>query len=183
METNYYRYKGVLYEEPPFESFKVVNADYRDDGTIIYNIKSKRPSILNLFLLLPVIGLILFNVAVYDMRTGDGFTHITRIPEQMYYDSVSGTIDVDIENDAQNVGNISLKLVDDLNGQTLLELEGIEPGESIGSIPVESVETGMPVMCTLYYTVTPAYVSLTPLEKKVMLIDRANSDSELNQYF
>lgn len=179
-----YRYKGVLHEIPPITDYKVISESYlEEEGVYVHEIKASRPSMLNLLLIIPIIGIIVFNVPIYNMRVHQSFYHITKVPSQMYWDSRVNTIDVDIENDEQNVGSINVKLVNDVDGSTVFELTGINPGESIGAIPIEAAPTNLPVMCTLYYEVLPGYLALKPLEKKVMLVDRNSSDKELNEYF
>lgn len=182
MKSILYQYNGQTYETPPIKHYYIEMEEM--NGAITYiSIHRMIPNyvhtILIIFLLVPLIILNYFSFKIKNIQIKD---HTLRVPSEMYYDNRTKVLDLDITNDSSNFEVISFT-IESPTGEVILELNGINPGESVGSIPIEFKFDSLPVRCILIYKATCNGFVFREIYKDILVVDRRVADNDINHDF
>lgn len=180
--TTMYIFKGEKYEDPPINSYHVDSIEVVGDMKYI-GIRRKLPIYIHVIILCTLLlPLIILN---YNSLTKDSVQvrkHTLRVPSEMYYDASTKVLDIDITNDGSNFETVSFS-IEDSSGNTIVKLNGINPGESIGSIPVEYNFKKLPLKCKIIYRTTYEGSIFKDIVMDVLVVDRVVADKDVNRDF
>jgi hypothetical protein len=177
-----YKYRGQVYETLPIRNYYIEMEEIV--GTVKYiSVRRKIPMYIHvLILLMLVVPLIIINYSNSQEDTVQVRNHTLRIPSEMYYDYTTKILDIDITNDNSNFETISLTIKSP-KGDTIIQLNGINPGESIGSLPVDFEFESLPVKGTITYKSMYNNYVFKDIEKDVLIVDRVVADRDVNRDF
>lgn len=178
-----YKYKDKVLDHLPFNNFEIDKQEI--DGNITYISVSKRlPNYVHfIIVIILLVPIIFINSTSNKLHYYQKKVHYMRVPTEMYYESKTNSLDLDVTNDISNFETISIKLVDP-NGDTVLNLTGIKPGESIGTIPIGDYKfESLPARCKLLYDSTCDGFRFDTIYKDILVVDRSVTDKELNNDF
>lgn len=176
-----YKFKGRTYEEPPSKHFTILH-EYLDGDIKYIVVKKDLPLFIHITFITILVILIGAVNAYCSVGLSNVFNHVMRVPSEMFYDSRSKTIDVDLYNDSSNAEIISITLKEH-GKDAILTLNGIEPGHSIGAIPTSYEFVSLPSECILTYDVMFETGLVTSKDIKVLIVDRAIADKDENRDF
>lgn len=180
--TTVYVYKGRNYDSIPIKNYHAHTVDFKN-GVKYVGIRSKIPMYIHLIivglLLIPLVKLNYDRLSKESIQVGK---HTLRIPSEMYYDLNTKILDIDITNDGSNFETISF-IIQDQDGDNIVELNGINPGESIGSIPVNYDFKKLPLKCKIIYKSSYQGNIFKDVKMDVLVVDRVVADKDLNLDF
>lgn len=183
-QVNYYIYKGVMYEEPPIRFWAVTDIDTSNTGYIKTFIRNELYEILAIifFVILIVCSTAFVTWSKYSHNYYNIGNHIIRVPSEMFYDSDSKVLDIDITNDSSNFETVGLS-VSDKNDNPIVSVKDINPGESVGGIVISKELTELPIEGYVNYMIYNKDSGYSVITKKVLIVDRHVSDSIVNKEF
>lgn len=177
-----YVYKGINYDTAPIRYYYIDSVIF-SNGVKYFTIRKKIPVYIHLFIIIILLTpLIKVNYEYYSKESIQVRKHTLRIPDEMYYDFDTKILDIDITNDGSNFEIISFS-IQDSGGKSILDLNGINPGESIGSIPVNYEFKQLPIICKIVYKTSYKGSVFKNIVKDVSIVDRAVADNDINRDF
>lgn len=182
-KTIIYLYKGKGYEVPPIKSYYIDMKEIKDDITYI-TIRRKIPSFIHGIIMGALLAPLLVSIYYVSISSNNIQirNHTIRVPSEMYYDNRTGTLDIDISNDSSNFETISI-LIKDNEGNNIIELNGINPGESVGTLPVEIDNDKLPMRSTIVYKSNHGFYEFKSIKLNVLIVDRSIADKDINRDF
>lgn len=172
-----YRYKGMIYDYPPIKYYYIDGKEYKDTYTI-NDIRRRIPMFVHLLIFLLLCIPNVFTIYTYTTKSSikQEYTHRMLVPSEMYFDTRTQTLDIDIYNDASNKETISISIVDE-HDNVIVTLNGIEPGYSIGGIPVTEYEfKELPMQVKVLYNAVYNGKVYSTIEKKLLIVSSVTSE-------
>lgn len=180
VKAKLYKYKNNYFNEPPIKYYHIDSEEIVDNIKYV-TIRRKIPIFGHLIFMLILLSPIMYiNYANRHNLNNQIRTHTIRIPSEMYYDDRAMTLDVDITNDESNFETVSIVL-ENSKGKSILELNGIKPGESVGAIPInENSFSKLPEQCTVIYKAQRDGYKFNYVKRDVLVVDRSVADKDTN---
>lgn len=183
MKHNLFKYKGSSYEEPPIKYYYIYQEEIVGNVKYIY-IRRKIPTFLHAMIFIILLApLIYINYINYNINSNIIKNHIVRVPKEMYYDYNTGVLDLDIINDESNFEIISITITPRFENTNIVDIKGIEPGHSIGSIKLEYSFKELPVEARVIYRVYSSNISFKEIYRDVLIIDKNITNNDINRDF
>lgn len=181
-ESTVYVYKGRRYDSPPIKLYHIDSIEFIEGAKYTY-IRRKLPIYVHIIILcVLILPLAKLNYDSMHKESVQVRKHTLRVPSEMYYDSSTKILDIDITNDGSNFETVSFT-IQDSNGSIIVKLNGINPGESIGSIPVQYKFSKLPLKCKIVYKTTYQGSVFKDIERDVLVVDRIVADKDTNRDF
>lgn len=179
-----YKYKGITYSYLPFKNYRVDKIE-QEGSTIYYTISKTIPLFIHIIIICSLISLLIILFININNNSSIDITHKARVPSEMYWDSKNKILDIDITNDESNIDTvISFKLIDGKSNKVILDVKGINQGESIGSLPIDDYEfNNLPKSYRLEYHISYKYLISKVENFNIIVIDKDKAESELNNDF
>lgn len=171
------------YEVPPISKYYIDHIEY-EEGVEYITIRWKIPTIIHALIITLMIGSsILFSYMFNNsISLNEKVKHTIKVPNEIYYDKETSTIDLDTTNSLDNNEDISITLRTEDNNK-LIEFENIKPGYAIGAVPIDKEVTKLPNKCTLEYSIIKDGKVLEVIKINTLLVDREVSDRDVNNDF
>ena len=177
----FYKYKGTISDYPLVKPFIIDKVD-ANGNTVTFTIRKGKSLVFHLFVfLICIIPMIIIIYNCLSLNSNFKTRHILRIPNEFYYNDDYKAIDLDLTNDGSNLENVNISLY--YNNELLLNFERIEPGESIGAIPLDLSKYKLPLECKLKYTAYKDNIVYSDVMLDVLIVDTGVLDEQFNNLF
>lgn len=177
-----YKYKSMIFDEIPVRNYYIERKEVVGNITYI-SIKKVMPNYVHVCIIsILLIFLVIINYLAYKANDTQIRSHTIRVPKEMYYDFETKVIDLDICNDDSNFEVINITLRDSYNKE-IVRLSGIEPGDSIGGIPIEYTFSKLPITCTLSYSAKYNNFVFKEIKRDVLVVDKRVVEDSINRDF
>jgi hypothetical protein len=176
-----YSYKGIIYEELPFNNYLVIKEVIKDNTTIIY-ISRDINIILHIFIIIFLLLPIIFVYNYINNVNSSEINHIIQIPNEIYYNKENNIIDLDITNSIDNCNVVKISLLDSENN-IIIESLLLNINETLGGIKINKELNSLPISCKIKYSIILNNSYIKTIYKDVLLIDSINLKNNINNDF
>lgn len=176
-----YSYKGIIYEELPFNNYLIIKEVIKDGTTIIYVSKDIN-TILHIIVIVILLLPMLFIHNYINSISNKEINHIIQIPNEIYYNKENNTIDLDITNSIDNYNIVKISLLDN-EDNIIIESLLLNSNETLGGIKINKELNNLPITCKIKYVIILDNSYIKTIYKDVLLIDSINLKNNINNDF